>query len=123
MKELQLRAELFRLTGGLHSAALCSAEKILYFCEDIGRHNAVDKLVGLCLKHEISLTDKVLVSSGRISSEILVKAAKLGIPILISRAAPTSLSIELAESLGITLIGFVRGRRCNIYTHQERVLV
>lgn len=98
-------------------------EKILYFCEDIGRHNAVDKLVGLCLKHEISLTDKVLVSSGRISSEILVKAAKLGIPILISRAAPTSLSIELAESLGITLIGFVRGRRCNIYTHQERVLV
>ena len=123
MKELQLRAELFRLTGGLHSAALCSAEKILYFCEDIGRHNAVDKLVGLCLKHEISLTDKVLVSSGRISSEILVKAAKLGIPILISRAAPTSLSIELAESLVITLIGFVRGRRCNIYTHQERVLV
>ncbi|HZK25463.1 MAG TPA: formate dehydrogenase accessory sulfurtransferase FdhD [Oscillospiraceae bacterium] len=123
MKQLQVRAELFKLTGGLHSAALCSAEEILYFCEDIGRHNAVDKLIGLCLKQKISLADKVLVSSGRISSEILVKTAKLGIPVLVSRAAPTTLSIELAENLGITLIGFARGRHCNIYSHQRRVLI
>ncbi|MCR3921692.1 MAG: formate dehydrogenase accessory sulfurtransferase FdhD, partial [Firmicutes bacterium] len=106
MKQLQERAVLFQLTGGIHSAALGSAEEILYFCEDIGRHNAVDKLIGLCLKEGVNLGDKVLVSSGRISSEILVKTAKLGIPVLISRAAPTTLSIELAETLGITLVGF-----------------
>ncbi|NLZ92819.1 MAG: formate dehydrogenase accessory sulfurtransferase FdhD [Firmicutes bacterium] len=123
MKKLQEKAELFRRTGGIHSAALCSHTEILYFCEDIGRHNAVDKLVGMCLRDKIEITDKVLATSGRISSEILVKTAKLGIPILISRAAPTTLSIELAENLGITLVGFVRGRRFNIYTNQERIIL
>jgi FdhD protein len=81
----------------------------------------VDKIIGLCLKDEISLTDKYVVTSGRISSEILVKTAKLGIAVLISRSAPTSLSIELAESLGITLVGFARGRGFNVYTHSSRI--
>jgi FdhD protein len=81
----------------------------------------VDKIIGLCLKNMVAITDKILVTSGRISSEILVKTARLGIPLLISRAAPTALSVELAEKLGITLIGFVRGSRFNIYSHHERV--
>lgn len=121
VKDLQEKAALFQLTGGIHSAALCEPDKILYLCEDIGRHNAVDKIIGLCLKHELPLENKIMVSSGRVSSEILIKTAKLGIPVLISRAAPTTLSIELANKLGITLIGFVRGRRFNVYSHKDRI--
>lgn len=121
VRQLQDKAELFKMTGGIHSAALCTPHEIVYFCEDIGRHNAVDKILGFCLKDGVSIGDKILVTSGRISSEILVKAAKLGIPILVSRSAPTTLSIELAEKLGITLIGFVRGRRLNIYSNGQRV--
>jgi len=122
VRELQERAVVFRATGGTHSAALCSSEEVLYFCEDIGRHNAVDKILGLSLKEGVSVNEKILVTSGRISSEILVKAAKLGLPVLISRSAPTTLSVDLAEKLGITLIGFARGRRFNVYSHTYRVV-
>lgn len=122
-KKMQESSVLFRTTGGIHSAALCSPDEIVYMCEDIGRHNAVDKIVGLCLENKISFADKILLSSGRVSSEILIKTAKLGIPVLASRAAPTTLSVDLAENLGITLIGFVRGRRFNIYSHQQRVII
>jgi FdhD protein len=122
MHSLQEKADLFRLTGGIHSAALCSPGDLLYFCEDIGRHNAVDKILGLCLREKAQFSDKILVTSGRISSEILVKTAKLGIPVLVSRSAPTTLSIELAEKLGITLVGFTRGRRFNVYSHSNRIL-
>ncbi|HHX75462.1 MAG TPA: formate dehydrogenase accessory sulfurtransferase FdhD, partial [Firmicutes bacterium] len=101
MRQVQERAELFRQTGGIHSAALGDGKDLLYFCEDIGRHNAVDKLIGFCLRDGIDLRDKVLLTSGRVSSEILVKTAKAGIPFLVSRSAPTTLSIELAEVLGI----------------------
>jgi FdhD protein len=121
VRQLQKESFLFQVTGGIHSAALCEKDQIVFTCEDIGRHNAVDKIIGLCLKHKVSLEDKLLVTSGRISSEILVKTAKLGIPILISRAAPTTLSIELAENLGITLVGFARGRRFNVYSHAHRI--
>ena len=121
MESLQGKAELFRSTGGVHSAALADKEQILYFYEDIGRHNAIDKIIGECLIAGIATDDKIIVSSGRLSSEILLKAAKLKIQLLISRAAPTSLCIELAESLNITLVGFARGRRFNVYTHQWRI--
>lgn len=121
MESLQEKAALFRSTGGVHSAAMADREKILYFCEDIGRHNAIDKIIGESLLAGIATDDKIIVSSGRLSSEILLKAAKLKIQLLISRAAPTSLSIELAESLNITLVGFTRGKRFNIYTHGWRI--
>jgi len=121
MEELQQKAQLFKDTGGVHSAALADDEKILYFYEDIGRHNAIDKIVGECLLDGINTDDKTIITSGRLSSEILLKAAKLQIQLIISRAAPTSLCIELAESLNITLVGFVRGRRLNIYSHRWRV--
>ncbi|MFO7951408.1 MAG: formate dehydrogenase accessory sulfurtransferase FdhD [Bacillota bacterium] len=118
---LQDKAELFKATGGVHSAGLADGEKILFFCEDIGRHNAIDKIVGECLRAGISTEDKIMVSSGRLSSEILLKAAKLKIQLLISRAAPTTLCVELADNLNITLVGFARGKRMNVYTHPWRV--
>ncbi len=121
MESLQEKAELFKKTGGVHSAALADRERILYFFEDIGRHNAIDKLIGECLLDGIATDEKIIVSSGRLSSEILLKAAKLKIQLLVSRAAPTSLCIELAESLNITLAGFVRGQRLNIYCHPWRI--
>ncbi|MCW3490088.1 formate dehydrogenase accessory sulfurtransferase FdhD [Dethiobacter alkaliphilus] len=123
VRQLQENAVLFQATGGIHSAALCDPHGVIYTCEDIGRHNAVDKIIGLCLQNSVPLEDKILVTSGRISSEILVKTAKLGIPVLLSRAAPTTLSVELADTLGVTLIGFARGRRFNVYTHSKRVKI
>lgn len=122
MNDLQQKADLFRSTGGVHSAALADNEKIIFFYEDIGRHNAIDKIIGECLLGSVSTDDKIIVSSGRLSSEVLLKAAKLKIQLLVSRAAPTSLSIELAETLNITLVGFVRGQRMNIYSHAWRVI-
>lgn len=121
MNDLQQKADLFRTTGGVHSAALADSEKIIFFYEDIGRHNAIDKIIGECLLGSVSTDDKIIVSSGRLSSEVLLKSAKLKIQLLVSRAAPTSLSIELAETLNITLVGFVRGQRMNIYSHAWRV--
>ena len=121
VKDLQQRAELFQETGGSHSSALCTPEEIVIFNEDIGRHNAVDKIVGEVIMEEIEWEDKLVVTSGRVSSEILLKVAKLGISILISRAAPTSLTVRIADELGITLICFARGKRMNVYTHKHRI--
>ncbi len=121
MRQLQEKAVLFKETGGVHSAAVADTKKIIFFYEDIGRHNAVDKIIGRCLLEKITLEDKILVTSGRLSSEMLLKAAKLQLPILLSRSAPTTLSVELAEAMNITMVGFVRGRRMNIYTHEWRI--
>ncbi|MFZ5647722.1 MAG: formate dehydrogenase accessory sulfurtransferase FdhD [Bacillota bacterium] len=120
-KMLEERAELFRQTGGAHGAALCSPEKIIAMFEDIGRHNAVDKILGYCFLGKIPYHDKVLAISGRVSSEILIKAARMGLPVIISRSAPTDLALEMADHLGVTVAGFVRGNRLNLYTHPERV--
>ncbi|HEX3030784.1 MAG TPA: formate dehydrogenase accessory sulfurtransferase FdhD [Bacillota bacterium] len=121
MKQLQDRSELYRTTGGVHSAALATTDEMLIFREDVGRHNAVDKLFGRCFLEQLNLEDKILLTSGRISSEILLKMAKRGIAVLVSRSAPTDLAVRLADQLGITLIGFVRGSRMNIYTHRHKV--
>ncbi|TFG47257.1 MAG: formate dehydrogenase accessory sulfurtransferase FdhD [Dehalococcoidia bacterium] len=121
MRAFQDRSETFKSTGGTHAAALAFGEEIELFSEDIGRHNAVDKVFGRCLLDKIGTKDKMLLVTGRISSEILLKTARRGIPILISRSAPTDSGVKLAERLGITLIGFVRGHRMNIYAHEERV--
>lgn len=119
---LSRSSELFKDTGGVHSALLSNfSMDFTLFREDIGRHNAVDKIVGFMVLNSISPEHKILVTSGRVSSEILLKTARCGIPILVSRSAPTDLSINLANRLGITLIGFVRGRRMNIYTHERRI--
>ena len=120
-KGFQGASELYRSTHGVHSAALCDARKILVFAEDIGRHNAVDKVIGRCLLDGLDLTDRILVTSGRISSEILFKAAGCGIPVLISKSAPTDMGVDLARELGITLIGFVRGGGMNVYAGEQRI--
>lgn len=110
------KSELFLETGGVHSCALCSLSDILIFEEDIGRHNALDKILGRALMDDIDLSDKLVLTSGRISSEMLIKVAKRGIPAIISRSAPTSLSVELARELNIMVVGFARGEKMNIYS-------
>lgn len=122
MKKSAQESELFLKTGGVHSASLCNTREIVIFREDIGRHNATDKIVGKCFRDGISLEDKILFTTGRISSEILVKVAKMGIGIIVSRSAPTALALKIAEETGVTVIGFVRGNRFNIYTSPERVI-
>ncbi len=121
IKEFQHRSQLYRTTGGVHSAALCDTEGILVFSEDIGRHNAIDKIFGECIFRDIPTDDRMIITSGRISSEILLKIAKRNIPILISKSAPTNLGLRLANDLGVTLIGFVRGQRMNVYTNGWRI--
>ncbi len=119
--EFQHRSQVYRATGGVHSAALCDTKNILVFTEDIGRHNAIDKIFGRCVLENIATDDRIILTSGRISSEILLKVAKREIPILISVSAPTDLGVNLAERLGITVIGFVRGKRMNVYSNGWRV--
>jgi FdhD protein len=113
--------ELYRETGGVHTSALSDGEKVLLSAEDIGRHNTLDKIAGLCLMKNIWPETRILISTGRISSEMLQKAARLQAPILISRTSPSSLSIEMAEHYGITLIGYARRHRFNVYTNPQRV--
>ena len=113
--------ELYRETGGVHTSALSDGEKILLSAEDIGRHNTLDKIAGLCLMNNIWPETRILITTGRISSEMLQKAARLEVPILISRTSPSSLSIEMAERYGITLIGYARTHRFNVYSNSQRV--
>ncbi|HXF84230.1 MAG TPA: formate dehydrogenase accessory sulfurtransferase FdhD [Anaerolineales bacterium] len=112
---------LYRETGGVHTSALSDGEKIVVVAEDIGRHNTLDKIAGLCLMNNIFPETRILLTTGRISSEMLQKAARMKVPILISRTSPSSLSIEMAERYGITLIGYARKHRFNVYTNAQRV--
>ncbi len=123
MKDLQENATTFNQTGGVHNAALFSTEGLVLSRMDIGRHNALDKIYGYCLEHNITMEDKVVAFSGRISSEILLKVSKLGCAILLSKSAPTALALELAENLGITTVGFIRKDSCNVYTHAHRIVL
>ncbi len=122
MEEMGKGSKTFTETGGVHNAALCSKEQLLLLRLDIGRHNALDKIYGYCLRNHVSLKDKVLAFSGRISSEILAKVAKIGCEIVLSKSAPTELALELAEELGITTVGFIRSRSLNVYTRSDRII-
>lgn len=116
MRKFNSESELFKSTGGVHACAICHKNDIIYFEEDIGRHNALDKVLGKALIDNIDLNEKIILTSGRISSEMLIKAAKRGVPVVVSRSAPTSLAIDMARELNITLVGFVRGEKMNIYS-------
>jgi len=122
VSDFQHRSQVYRATGGVHSAALCDIKSILVFSEDIGRHNAIDKIFGECILKDIPTDDRMIITSGRISSEILLKVAKRNIPIIISKSAPTDLGVKLASDLGVTLLGFVRGKRINAYTNNWRIV-
>jgi len=115
------RSEVFKATGGVHSAALGNAEGILVFNEDIGRHNAIDKVFGECLLNNIATAGRLILTSGRVSSEILLKVASRNVPLLISKAAPTNLGVRLARDLGVTLIGFARDKKMNLYANEWRL--
>lgn len=123
VSEFLVRSETYLTTTGVHSAALCDSQKILVFNDDIGRHNAIDKVLGQCLWEGIPLKDRLMITSGRISSEILLKVAKGGIPIIISKAAPTDLGVRLAKDFRMTLVGMVRNCRMNVYSHSSRVVL
>lgn len=121
---LRAKQRVFARTGGLHAAGLFTTNgDLLCVREDVGRHNAVDKVVGWCVMEDLlPATTMVLAVSGRASFELVQKAAAAGIPVLVAVSAPSSLAVELAEELGLTLLGFARGGSANVYAHPERVV-
>jgi FdhD protein len=121
MKQLQERMELYRFSGGVHASALADTGSLLAVAEVIGRHNTLDKIQGECLLRGLSTKDELLLSTGRISSEMLLKAARMQIPVVVSRHSPTASSVSLAGDLGIALVGHARGNRLLVYSHPERL--
>ena len=123
VNQLNFKAELFRKTGGVHAAAIYKADgSLVALAEDVGRHNAVDKAIGMAALKQTDFGECFLASSGRLSGDIVFKAAKVGIPIIASLAAALDSGIEMAESANVTLAGFVRGKRINIYNAPERIV-
>lgn len=123
LERLENQCTTFHLTGGTHSAALGCQGELLVMYEDIGRHNAVDKVLGYAFLNKIPLHDKCLVLSGRVAAEILLKAARSKMPLVLSRSASTLRAVDLAEKIGITVVGFARGERFNVYTYPERIRI
>ena len=115
--------ELYRETGGVHTSALSDGARVILSAEDIGRHNTLDKIAGLCLMENIWPDKRILITTGRISSEMLQKGVRMGAKVVASRTSPSSLSIELAKAWGVTLIGYARRNRFNLYASPERILL
>ncbi len=122
MKDLQKKAEGYRLHGGMHSAAVGDGERLLLYAEDIGRHNTLDRIAGEALFKGVDLAGKLLVTSGRVSTEMVAKAARLGIAVVASRTSPTDMAVRLCEKAGICLVGYVRGETMEVFSHPERLL-
>lgn len=114
--------QLYRASGGVHTSALSDGQRIWIIAEDIGRHNTLDKIAGHYLLEGLQPQKRIILTTGRISSEMLQKSARLNSSVVISRTSPSSLSIDLAQKWGITLIGYARRNKFNIYTHPERIV-
>ena len=123
IRELYVEAQSYRESRGIHAAALAEGEKLVIVTEDVGRHNAIDKICGEAMLRGIPTAGKVLLATGRISSEMLRKGAHMGTPIVVSRTSATTMSIDLAKRLGLTLIGYVRGDSFYVYSHPERLVL
>jgi len=121
MSNVNKNSSLYKKSRGVHNTALATPNEILLFRTDIGRHNAVDMIYGKCFLDGIPLEDKVLLTTGRITSEVLLKTGKMRVPFLISRNVATQHAITLAQDIGITVVGDVRGNKFIVYTHPERV--
>ena len=122
MEDMQMRAELFQLTGGSHTAAIANGKDLIHLAEDIGRHNAVDKVIGKSLFSGEDLRERIILTSGRLSSEMTLKAIRSRVPITVSRSAPTTLAVRIARAANLTMVGFTRGKRMNIYSGRDRLL-
>lgn len=121
-KELDDKSIIFKKTGGTHSACLCDEEGMILFRGDVGRHNAIDKILGEAFIKDIALDNKFVFFSGRVSSEMLLKLVRVGVSVIIYRSAPTDLAVKIARDLNITLVGFVRGNRMNIYSDELKII-
>jgi FdhD protein len=122
LDELLQAQSLYRIVGGVHTSAVSDGNNILASAEDIGRHNTLDKIAGHCLMEGINLSRRIIVTTGRISSEMLQKSSRLEASVVISRTAASSLSIQMAHVWGITLIGYARRNQFRVYTHPERIV-
>ena len=122
VEDLNRLSETYRHTHGVHNTALVEPDREVLFRDDIGRHNAVDMIAGYVLLNKVSLDDKLLLTTGRLTSEIVIKAAKIGLPMVVSRNTASSLAIELARSLNITLIGYARAGKFTVYSGFDRVV-
>ena len=122
MKALFAAAVHYRVSRGIHGAALSDGEELLVVAEDVGRHNAVDKIKGEAMQRGIPTADRILLSTGRVSSEMLLKAARMGVPVVASRTSPTEMAVALAEQLNVTVCGYVRPESLNVYAGSAVVL-
>lgn len=120
--ELKRRSTLYGRTRGCHNSSLCTPQEMLIFREDIGRHNAIDMIVGECFLEKIVTADKFIVSTGRVASEILLKTVRIGVPVLASTAVATSFSVELSRAIGMTLIGNIKSDSFWVYNDPGRVI-
>src|SRR5438128_4261761 len=122
MKQLFQAATQYQRSRGIHGAALSDGTRLLVVAEDVGRHNAVDKVKGQALLEGIPTADRILLSTGRVSSEMLLKAARMGVPVVASRTSPTEMAVALAEQLNVTVCGYVRPDGLNLYAGEALVL-
>jgi FdhD protein len=123
MKDLYLQAVGYRSSRGIHGAALADPDRILFMAEDVGRHNAVDKVAGEALLKGVATRDRILLNTGRVSSEMLLKGARLGCPLVVSRTSPTEMAVSLAEQLGVTVVGYLRQDGFNLYAGGNALLL
>ena len=121
-REFAGQTVLYHKTGGVHACAIADEGGLLLVAEDVGRHNAFDKVAGMALMRGMELSDKLALSTGRLSAEIVAKAIAHGVPLLASFSAPTAMGVQWSNRFGLTLVGFLRGRRMNVYTAYQRVV-